>query len=211
MDKRIRAADGGGRGAAAGTPAMRNPQRRSPPHAREAATASPLQRQLRRTRSSTAAAAPAPHGRRAAAEVGPRLRRRLRRPAAPLVGERAPLEPRLAGQVVVRVVRARQGAERGIGDARVRGARQLRQEEAAREGLLQGHIPRERGGVAQTGRRRGLGGCVRRAGVAWLHGPPAIEVTSEFFQRSDAREILEFGFQFVILSGFHTPHTRIND
>ena len=151
----------------------------------------------RPSRGSSAARARAPqpprqrhHGRRAAAEVGPRLRRRLRRPAAPLVGERAPLEPRLAGQVVVRVVRARQGAERGIGDARVRGARQLRQEEAAREGLLQGHIPRERGGVAQTGRRRGLGGCVRRAGVAWLHGPPAIEVTKRVFQRSDFNNLL---------------------
>jgi hypothetical protein len=26
-----------------------------------------------------------------------------------------------------------------------------------------------------------LGGCVRRAGVAWLHGPPAIEVTKRVF------------------------------
>ena len=148
----------------------------------------------RPSRGSSAARARAPqpprhHGWRAAAEVGPRLRRRLRRPAAPLVGERAPLAPRLAGQLVVRVVRA-QGAERGIGGARVRGARQLRPEEAARGGVLQGHIPRERGGVAQTGRRRGLGGCVRRAGVAWLHGPPAIEVTKRVFQRSDFNNLL---------------------
>lgn len=162
--------------AAAGTPG-RQPSEIQAPFARSPPQAPPplLPPHSRgSTCSSTARPQPHHHGGRAAAEVGRRLRRRLRRPAAALVGERAPLAPRLAGQLVVRV--RDEGAERGIGHARVRGPGELRPKEASRGGVLQGHIPRERGSVAQAGRRRGLGGCVRRAGFACLHGPVAIEV-----------------------------------
>lgn len=148
------------------------------PAAHAAAASASLPTQLRRTCSSAASPEPHHHDGRAAEEVGPRLRRRLRRPAPPLVGERPPL----AGQLVVRV-RA-EGAQRGIRDARLQGPGELRPEEAPRGGVLQGHIPRERGGVAQAGRRCGLGGCVRRAGFAWLHGPPAIELLHEIQQRN---------------------------
>ena len=173
-DKQIRTADGDGAPAGArrcGNACHPKSKRRSPalrhrlllpPHSRGS------------TCSGTARPQPHHHGGRAAAEVGRRLRRCLRRPAAPLVGERAALAPRLAGQLVVRV--RDEGAERGIGHARVRGPGELRPKEASRGGVLQGHIPRERGSGAQAGRRRGLGGCVRRASFACLHGPPAIEV-----------------------------------
>ena len=73
-------------------------------------------------------------------QVRRRLRRRLRRPAPPLVRARQP--EALVDGLVVRL--SDEGEERGRGEARVRGPHELRPEEAARAGILQGHIRRER-------------------------------------------------------------------